>query len=98
MSIISAYQQVGTYRGAAVLCGTTHKTVKRVIERFEAEQNGLAPASRTVSDVTMRMSRRWSLRRSRRRRAGSAGNGYCRSRGPPATTGRTAISVAWWRR
>lgn len=36
MSIISAYQQVGTYRGAAAICGTTHKTVKRVIEREEA--------------------------------------------------------------
>ncbi|MCV6966275.1 IS21 family transposase [Mycobacterium intermedium] len=35
MNIISAYQQVGTYRGAADLCGTTHKTVKRVIERAE---------------------------------------------------------------
>lgn len=37
MNIISAYQQVGTYRGAAAICGTTHKTVKRVIER---EQGG----------------------------------------------------------
>jgi transposase len=36
MNIISAYQQVGSYRGAAQLCGTTHKTVKRVIERAEA--------------------------------------------------------------
>jgi transposase len=35
MNIISAYRQVGTYRGAADLCGTTHKTVKRVIERAE---------------------------------------------------------------
>jgi hypothetical protein len=35
MNIISAYQQVGTYRGAAAICGTTHKTVKRVIEREE---------------------------------------------------------------
>ena len=33
MNIISAYQEVGTYRGAAELCGTTHKTVKRVVER-----------------------------------------------------------------
>ena len=33
MNIISAYHQVGSYRGAAELCGTTHKTVKRVIER-----------------------------------------------------------------
>jgi transposase len=35
MSIISAYQQVGTYRGAAAICGTTHKTVRRVIGRAE---------------------------------------------------------------
>jgi len=36
MDIISAYREVGTYRGAAVLSGTTHKTVKRVIARHEA--------------------------------------------------------------
>ncbi len=36
MDIISAYQQVGSYRAAAQLCGTTHKTVKRVVEKFEA--------------------------------------------------------------
>jgi hypothetical protein len=36
MDIISAYQQAGTYRGAAAICGTTHKTVRRVIERAQA--------------------------------------------------------------
>jgi Integrase core domain len=36
MDIISAYQQVGSYRGAAELCGTTHRTVKRVVKKFEA--------------------------------------------------------------
>ncbi len=36
MDIISAYQQVGSYRGAAALCGTTHKTVRRVIAAHEA--------------------------------------------------------------
>jgi transposase len=36
MDIISAYQQVGSYRAAAEVCGTTHKTVKRVVEKFEA--------------------------------------------------------------
>jgi hypothetical protein len=35
MNIISAHHQVGTSRDAAELCGTTHKTVKRVIERAE---------------------------------------------------------------
>lgn len=33
MDIIAAYREVGTYRGAAEVCGTTHKTVKRIIER-----------------------------------------------------------------
>ncbi len=36
MDIISAYREVGTYRGAAQICATTHKTVRRVVERAEA--------------------------------------------------------------
>ena len=44
MNIISAYHQVGTYRGAAELCGTTHKTVKRVVDR--AESGGPPPRAR----------------------------------------------------
>ncbi len=32
------------YRGAAAICGTTHKTVKRVIERAEA--GGARPATK----------------------------------------------------
>jgi hypothetical protein len=31
MEIVNAYAAVGSYRGAAALCGTTHKTVKRVL-------------------------------------------------------------------
>jgi hypothetical protein len=46
MDIISAYRQVGTYRGAAVLSGTTHKTVKRVIARHEAGGGAPERASR----------------------------------------------------
>lgn len=44
MDIIAAYREVGTYRGAAVMCGTTHKTVKRIIERAEA--GGKTPVRR----------------------------------------------------
>jgi transposase len=44
MDIISAYREVGTYRGAAAISGTTAKTVKRVIARYEA--GGAAPARR----------------------------------------------------
>lgn len=36
MDIVAAYGQVGTYRGAAALCGTTHKTVKRVVLEHQA--------------------------------------------------------------
>jgi transposase len=41
MDIIAAYREAGTYRGAAQIAGTTHKTVKRVIVRHEA--GGAAP-------------------------------------------------------
>jgi transposase len=46
MDIISAYREVGTYRGAAVLSGTTHKTVRRVIARHEAGGGARERASR----------------------------------------------------
>ena len=42
MDIISAYREVGSYRGAAAISGTTAKTVKRVIARRES--GGAAPA------------------------------------------------------
>src|SRR5690349_7863778 len=42
MEIVNAYEAVGTYRGAAALCGTTHKTVKRVLARRHASQTGPA--------------------------------------------------------
>jgi len=31
MDIIAAYHEVGSYRGAAAMCNTTHRTVKRVV-------------------------------------------------------------------
>jgi transposase len=36
MDIIAAYRVAGTFRGAAQIAGTTHKTVKRVIARHAA--------------------------------------------------------------
>lgn len=33
MDIVNAYQDLGSYRAAAHLCGTTHKTVRRMVER-----------------------------------------------------------------
>jgi transposase len=42
MDILAAYRDVGSYRGAAEICGTTHKTVRRVVERHNAG-GGLPP-------------------------------------------------------
>ncbi len=56
MDIISAYREVGTYRGAAQVTGTTHKTVRRVIARHEA--GGAAP-ERARRGATMTASRTW---------------------------------------
>jgi transposase len=36
VNILSAYAELGSYRAAAALCGTTHKTVRRVVERAGA--------------------------------------------------------------
>jgi transposase len=36
VNMIDAYHELGSYRAAAELCGTTHKTVRRAIERQEA--------------------------------------------------------------
>ena len=41
MDVLAAYREVGSYRGAAEVCGTTHKTVKRIVERHNA--GGAAP-------------------------------------------------------
>ncbi len=46
MDIISTYQQLGSYRAAADACGTTHRTVKKVMDRFEADQAGVPPQPR----------------------------------------------------
>jgi transposase len=36
LDIVNAYAELGSYRAAAELCGTTHKTVRRVVERQRA--------------------------------------------------------------
>ena len=38
LDVITAFREVGTYRGAAEMCGTTHKTVKRIVERDAAAE------------------------------------------------------------
>lgn len=52
MDIVAAYEQVGSYRGAAALCGTTHKTVRRVIEANRAGVPVDASRQRSVPLIT----------------------------------------------
>ncbi len=42
MDVLVAYREVGSYRGAAQMCGTTHKTVKRIVQAYEAGAVGSA--------------------------------------------------------
>jgi hypothetical protein len=36
VNIIDVYHKTDSYRAAALLCGSTHKTVRRVVERQTA--------------------------------------------------------------
>lgn len=54
MDIISAYREVGSYRGAAAMCGTTHKTVKRVIAAHQASSRGEPPMPRVERGRALR--------------------------------------------
>ncbi len=51
---MSAYREMGTYRGAAAMCGTTAKTVRRVVERLNAggERPARVPRERNYASVT----------------------------------------------
>jgi transposase len=46
MDVINAYRDVGSYRGAAAMCGTTHKTVKRIVEAHQLLSEGGCPPAR----------------------------------------------------
>src|SRR5581483_178448 len=71
MDIVNAYRAVGTYRGAAALCGTTHKTVKRVIDRHARGQVGrrasgeaiAAPVAGLIADRVRKSDGRISAKR-----------------------------------
>ena len=92
MDVIAAYQLVGTYRGAAAMCGTTHKTVKCIIERAEA---GGKPPVRGPGNTITTWWLCWSPTGSRPRRAGFQRSGCCRLRKPPGMAGRPVTSGGW---
>ena len=58
MDIVATYEQVGTYRATAALCGTTHKTVRRVVEAARAgepagrrRRSARPPVTAVVTDL-----------------------------------------------
>ncbi len=51
MDIINAYRELGSYRAAAELCGTTHKTVRRIVERQQGAPRPERPRRPRNSDV-----------------------------------------------
>ncbi len=42
LDVVTAYRQVGSYRGAAEMCGVTHKTVKRIVDKVDAAEERVA--------------------------------------------------------
>jgi hypothetical protein len=51
LEIINAYRELGSYRAAAELCGTTHKTVRRIVERQQGAARPERPRRARNSDV-----------------------------------------------
>ena len=52
MDILAAYREVGSYRGAAAMCGTTHKTVRRVVQAQLSTAAGPRPRGHNFDVVT----------------------------------------------
>ena len=63
MDVISAYRDVGSYRGAAAICGTTHKTVKRIIEAARGREPVEPVRAGAAGRGTTTRSPTWSPRR-----------------------------------
>ena len=91
--VTSAYRDVGSYRGAAVICGTTHKTVKRIIEAHNAGGIGVekAPQVRNYDAVADLVAKRV------KDTSGRVSAKTCRRPGRPAMKGRRGTSDAWSR-
>ena len=59
MDIINTYAELGSFRAVAALCGTTHKTVKRVVERCRSRGVGVrAPRVHNTDAVAVLIAER----------------------------------------
>ena len=95
IDVVAAYQQGGSYRGAAEMCGTTHKTEKRIVTAVlngDAPRSGRRDRGRNYDNVAALVANKveaTSGRISAKRLLPRAGG--------LAMTGRRATSVAWCR-
>ena len=51
LDIITAYEETGSYRAAAELCGTTHKTVSRVVAKWRAGEDLATPRRQVERNI-----------------------------------------------
>ena len=58
LDILSAYRDLGSYRAAAALCGTTHRTVRRVVERHGRPPMERPPRPKTTDPLTALLTER----------------------------------------
>ena len=81
MDVTAAFPEMGSYRGAAGLCGTTHKTVRRmVVAQQEARVlEGRQARPRNFDCVAELVAERVAKTQGRIRQSGC-----CRKPGPPA--------------
>ena len=90
MEMSATYNDVGSYRGAAAICGVDPKTVKKAVLSWETTG---APkrAGRDGSTTTTSLPSGWLRPRPVYRPSAS-----CLRPGQPATAARPATSGAWW--
>lgn len=58
LNILNAYEELGSYRAAAALCGTTHKTVRRVVERRDHPATERPPRPRNTDPLAVLIAKR----------------------------------------
>ena len=51
LDILTTYAELGSYRATAALCGTTHKTVRRVVERGTDPPGERPPRPRVIQGI-----------------------------------------------
>ena len=94
LDIINAYQELGSYRAAARLSGTTDKTAKRVLARRLCGSYGYRGRPPAVSKADV--AREVVVEKVRSTDGLITAKRCCRRRGRRATKARCATCAVWW--